>query len=141
IVSLAISLLFLKPAKPLIGIRGEKLITIKSFGNEIIDINITNTLLTAWVAIALLLIFWFFATRKKEDVPHGLQNFGEAIIEAIYNFVTGIAGEENGRRFFPLVATLFLYIAFANWFSLTPLFNTIGVFEPVRTEANEKIPT
>ena len=76
VVSLAISLLFLKPAKPLIGIRGEKLIAIKSFGNEIIDINITNTLLTAWVAIALLLIFWFFATRKKEDVPHGLQNFG-----------------------------------------------------------------
>jgi F-type H+-transporting ATPase subunit a len=139
VVTFAVSILFLKPAKPLIGIRGEKLITIKSFGNEIIDINITNTVLTAWIIMALLLIFWFFATRKKEDVPTGLQNFGEAIIEAIENFVNGIAGEQNGRRFFPLIATLFIYIAFANWLSLTPLFNTIGIFEPVHTEAHEKM--
>jgi len=136
VATFAISIIVLKPAKPLIGIRGEKIVTVKSFGNELIDFNITNTLLTAWIVMALLLLFWFFATRKKDDIPTGLQNFGEAIIEAIDGFVTGIAGEANGRRFFPLIATLFIYIAFANWLSLTPLFNTIGIFEPVETEAS-----
>ncbi len=38
-----------------------------------------------------------------------------------------IAGEKNGRRFFPVVATIFFFILFANWFSLFPIFNVIGL--------------
>jgi F-type H+-transporting ATPase subunit a len=40
--------------------------------------------------------------------------------------VTGIAGEENGRRFFPVVATIFFFIVISNWMSLLPGFNVIG---------------
>ena len=64
-------------------------------------------------------------------IPSGFYNFFESIIEVIFNFVTGIAGEHNGRRFFPLIATFFIYITFANWLSLTPVFNTIGIFVPL----------
>jgi F-type H+-transporting ATPase subunit a len=70
-------------------------------------------------------------------IPTGFYNAFEALIELLYNFVTGIAGEKNGRRFFPLVATLLIYIAFANWMSLTPVFNTIGMFVPLHAEEKE----
>ena len=81
-----------------------------------------------------LLVFCLLAVRKRAMVPSGLYNAFEAVIEMIYNFVTGLAGEKNGRRFFPLVATLFIYIAFANWLSLTPIFNTIGIYQPLHAE-------
>jgi len=135
--SVFVSLFLFRPPKPVVDIKGESLITIANLGSDILDVKITNTLFTAWVAMALLLAFWLFATRRKEMVPTGLQNLAEAIIEAILNFVTGIAGEKNGRRFFPLIATFFIYIAFANWLSLTPLFNAIGVFEPLGAEEKE----
>ena len=135
--SVFVSLFLFRPPKPVVDIKGESLISVANLGSEILDVKITNTLFTAWVAMALLLAFWLFATRRKEMVPTGLQNLAEAIIEAILNFVTGIAGEKNGRRFFPLIATFFIYIAFANWLSLTPLFNAIGVFEPLGAEEKE----
>jgi F-type H+-transporting ATPase subunit a len=56
----------------------------------------------------------------------GIQNIFEAALEGFYNVVTGIAGDANGRRFFPLVATIFFFILVSNWLSLTPLFNVVG---------------
>jgi len=134
VIAIFLSIFVVKPPKPIIDIRGEQLILVAGLGSEALDVKITNTLLTAWIAMALLLALIIPATRKRALIPSGMYNFFEAIIEGILNFVTGIAGESNGRRFFPLIATFFIYIAFANWFSLTPLFNTIGVFEPVQAE-------
>jgi F-type H+-transporting ATPase subunit a len=134
---LLVSIFVLKPAKPIIDIKGEKLVTIADLGNDAISISITNTLFTAWVAIVLLLAFCFFATRKKEMIPSGIYNFFEAILEGILSLVVNIAGEKHSRRFFPVIATFFLYITFANWLSLTPLFNTIGMFEPIGGEKAE----
>lgn len=127
---IAVSLLVVKPTKPIIVIRGENLVSVG-------PLDILNTLLSAWVIMALLLIICFIATRKIAMVPSGFYNFFEAIIEGIYNFVTGLAGEKNGRRFFPLIATFFIYIAFANWMSLTPVFNSIGSYVELHEEESE----
>jgi F-type H+-transporting ATPase subunit a len=75
----------------------------------------------------MLCVVVFFATRKEWTlVPAGFQNFLESVIEAFYNIVAGVAGDTNARRFFPIVATIFFFITVSNWFSLTPLFNSIG---------------
>jgi F-type H+-transporting ATPase subunit a len=71
----------------------------------------------------------YLASRRRELVPRGVQNLLEAIIEGFYNLVVSIAGEKNGRRFFPVVATIFFFVLFANWFSLFPVFNVIGLGE------------
>jgi F-type H+-transporting ATPase subunit a len=134
IATVLLSIFVLKPPQPIIEIRGEPLIHVADFGSEILDFNITNTLLTAWILTGLLTVICLLAVRRRSLIPDGFYNFFEAIIEVIYDFVTGIAGEKNGRRFFPLVATLLIYIAFANWMSLTPIFNTIGAFTPLHSE-------
>jgi F-type H+-transporting ATPase subunit a len=90
-------------------------------------IYITNTLITSWISILVLIGFFYFATRKMKLVPKGLQNFAETIIELLLDFVEGVAGKENGRRFLPIVATIFLYVLFNAWLALLPLFNFIGI--------------
>jgi F-type H+-transporting ATPase subunit a len=57
-------------------------------------------------------------------VPSGLQNVFEFIVEGIENFQLSIMGE-RGRAFFPLVATLIIYVFSCNIQGLIP-----GSFAP-----------
>jgi F-type H+-transporting ATPase subunit a len=137
VAAFAISVFVIKAAKPVIEIRGEPLIKISGDGSGMFDVVILNTLFSAWVIMALLLVTVFLIVRKRSLVPAGAYNALEAVIEFIDGFCESIAGAKNGRRFFALVATLLIYIAFANWFSLIPVFNTIGFFEPLEAEKPE----
>jgi len=111
---------FLRGPTPHIQIKPE---TLYSIG----IINITNTMVTSWLVVALMIGLVYVASRRQELVPRGVQNLLEAIIEGFYNLVVSIAGEKNGRRFFPVVATIFFFVLFANWFSLFPIFNAVGL--------------
>jgi len=111
---------FLRGPTPDIKIKPETLYSVGS-------INITNTMLTSWIVVALMVVLAFLASRRWELVPRGVQNLLEAIVGGFYNLVVSIAGEKNGRRFFPVAATIFFFVLFANWFSLFPIFNSIGV--------------
>ena len=82
---------------------------------------ISNTLLCSWLAMILLALFSWRATRHLMDMPspRSLQNIAEIVIEAIYKFTEGFAGP-MARVFFPVTATFFLYILTANWVGLFP---------------------
>ena len=94
-----------------------------------LDFKVTNTMIATWVTIVVLLAVSFFATRRMREVPKGLQNLMEAIIEAFLNLVESVAGPGKARRFFPLVMTIFLFIVTANWVGILPGFGTIGRIE------------
>ena len=89
-------------------------------------IYITNTLIASWISIIVLTGLCYFATRKMKLVPRGLQNLVETVVEILLNFVEGVAGKENGRRFFPVIATIFLFVLMNAWMGLLPIFNVIG---------------
>lgn len=97
-------------------------------------LNVTNTLLTSWVVIAILAIVTFMATRSMSLMPSGMQNFFEAVISFLVGQVEEIAGEKNGRKFFMVVATIFIYVIVSNWFGLLPFFNAVGKTEDVGHE-------
>ena len=78
----------------------------------------------SWFAILLLVIFSVLATRKIEMVPTKGQNFFEIIISGMEEFMVDITGEE-GRWFFPIIATIFIYIATCNLMGLIP-----GLYPP-----------
>lgn len=72
-----------------------------------------DTLITAWLAMAAVLLFAFVVTRKLEVIPDGFQAFSEMLM----NFLEGIARNEmgeKGMKHVPLIASLFLFILFAN---------------------------
>ena len=61
------------------------------------------------------------------------------IVEALYNMVVGTAGEKHARRFFPVIATIFLYVVAANWFGLLPGVATIGKVEPLDSKEGKMV--
>jgi F-type H+-transporting ATPase subunit a len=75
----------------------------------------------SWFVMILLIIFAFLAVRKIDMIPSGAQNVFEIIVSGIEEFMVDITGEE-GRKFFPLIATVFLYIATCNLLGLIPGF-------------------
>jgi F-type H+-transporting ATPase subunit a len=98
---------------------------------------ITNTMITAWISIAVLGGLFFIGTRNMKLVPAGLQNFLELIVEAAANFIEDPAGEKHGRWFFSVCTTIFLFIVANAWVSLMPGFETISLNgEPFLRNAN-----
>ena len=83
------------------------------------SLAITNTLLTSWIAIILLIAVAIAVTRRMEMMPGRRQAAVEAIVEGLLALGEQ-AGGPASRKFFPLVATLFLYILFANWMGVLP---------------------
>jgi F-type H+-transporting ATPase subunit a len=77
-----------------------------------------------WLIIALLAILSLAATKAIKAVPGGLQNFMEVIIGGIENMIIETMGE-HGRPFFPLIATLAIFILVSNLIGLVP-----GFFPP-----------
>jgi F-type H+-transporting ATPase subunit a len=75
----------------------------------------------SWFVMILLIIFAFLAVRKIDIIPSKAQNVFEIIVSGIEEFMVDITGEE-GRKFFPLIATVFLYIATCNLLGLIPGF-------------------
>jgi F-type H+-transporting ATPase subunit a len=88
---------------------------------SIFGIPVTNTIFTAWVVIAILVLFAYFSTRNMKLIPSGAQNVWELIIELWVGVSEQTMGRRRGRRFMPLVATAFLFILFSNWFGTLPI--------------------
>lgn len=111
---------------------------------EIGSFQFTNTMLAAWITIILLVSVSYFAFRKPKLVPRGLQSFMEFVFGSLLNFCVDVAGEKNGRRFFPVVSTIFIFVMVNAWMSLLPIFDgpiTIGgehvpLFRGANTDLN-----
>jgi len=75
----------------------------------------------SWFVILLLIVFAVLATRKIEMIPTKAQNFFEIVISGMEEFMVDITGEE-GRWFFPIIATVVIYVATCNLLGLVPGF-------------------
>ena len=106
-----------------------KLQEIKIQPDVIFNINgfqITNTLIGTWLSIIVLIVLFYFGTRKRELIPSGLQNAVEWIVEYLLSLAQSVAGKDKGRKFFPLVATFFIFILFCNLLDVFPGVETFG---------------
>lgn len=75
----------------------------------------------SWVVMILLIVFGYLATKSISLIPEKLQNFFEVLVEGMEEFMVEITGDE-GRWFFPLIATVFIYIFVCNLVGLIPGF-------------------
>ena len=93
---------------------------------DLFGFTITNTLLSAWFTMLVLILGTWAITRKRQEIPGRWQGALEMVVEALYNLIEGAAGDKLARKFFPIVATLFLFIITSNWLGLTPLYGGWG---------------
>ncbi|MBT8473756.1 MAG: F0F1 ATP synthase subunit A [Marinicaulis sp.] len=89
------------------------------FGNY--DISLTNSSLWMLIGTGAIILFFAFATRKSNLVPGRTQAMAETFYEFVSDLVRDTIGPE-GRKFFPYVFTLFIWILIANLFGLLPSF-------------------
>jgi F-type H+-transporting ATPase subunit a len=74
-----------------------------------------HMLLAAGLITALIM----FGMSKRAVVPGRLQSLAEASYEFVQGLVVGQVGHE-GKRFFPFVFTLFMFVLFGNLLGLLP---------------------
>ncbi len=75
-----------------------------------------------WFVMFMIILFALFARLTLKVMPSGFQNVVEAIVEGIYGFVEDILGEKETKKHFKLIATLGIFIFFANITELIPYF-------------------
>jgi F-type H+-transporting ATPase subunit a len=89
---------------------------------HIFGLPVTNGVLAGWLTVVVLVVLSWAITRRIKLVPGRLQTMFEFLLGWIYDLCKGIAGDENGRKFFPVVCTIFLFVLFNAWLSLIPGF-------------------
>ena len=85
---------------------------------EIFGLQVSESIITMWIVMAVLIIFALIARREMKLYPDKFQNVLEMIVEGVENLVTSTMGD-NRRGFAPYMGTLFMFLAVAN---LTGLF-------------------
>lgn len=109
-------------------------------------IPITNTLVAEWVVMALLIITAVIVGRNPKLISGRVQNFFELIFDFLIDYMAQILGNRKlAIRFFPLIVTVFLFIAFSNLFDFLPIMGalvvhhageTVPLLRPVNTDLN-----
>lgn len=110
-------------ALPVITVPGERLCE-ECFGVN--GLTLTNTIIGTLLADLAVLLFAFGATRKLREVPGRLQGLFEMLTDALYSLARSTAGP-HAKRVFPLMATIFLFLLFANWIELVPGVDSVGL--------------
>jgi F-type H+-transporting ATPase subunit a len=102
-------------------------------------LRVTNSLFMTFVVMGLLLIVGWAIARNAKLVPGRWQSLFEVTAAFILELVESTGGRTFGRRIFPLVGAVFMYILFANYTGILPGVGTIGIYhlEAAGTEADE----
>jgi F-type H+-transporting ATPase subunit a len=112
----------------------------------IIGFPVTNTIIATWLTMLVLVILAVTVSRRVKIIPGKLQAVFEGILGWIYDLCSSIAGDKDGRKFFPLIATIFLFVIVNAFLALLPGFNSLIIHEgdaaiPVLRGANTDINT
>lgn len=98
---------------------------------------ITNSLIASFLTTLVFITIAYLATRKLKEVPRGLQNILEFLIESLLNMIDGVTEDRNQTyKFFPLIATIFIFVILSNWMGLIPGFGSVGFYEMVGEETS-----
>src|SRR6266705_4424496 len=84
-----------------------------------LDISPNKAVVMMWIIIVLAFSLLIIAARQQRLVPTRLQSLAEILVEFIRNMIMDTMGEK-GMKFFPFVATLFVFILFCNILGLIP---------------------
>ncbi len=85
------------------------------------SLGITSIMITMAGITVILSLICIIGTRHLQMIPTGFQAILEKSVEALDNFITETLGKETGRRLFPLLATMFIFILISNYSGLLPM--------------------
>ncbi len=83
-------------------------------------IQITSVIITEFALVILLTVLSIIATRHMKVRPTGLQAFAEKMVDMMHGFISGIVGPKLIDRYFPYLATLYIFILCSSYTGLLP---------------------
>ncbi len=94
-----------------------------------LGVPITSTLVMTWLTMCILVVFAVLLRSQLSLIPGKLQVAVEAVIGGIFDYMTtALESQEMARKFFPLIATIFIFVLSLNWFGLIPGVNSVGFY-------------
>ncbi|HLD86173.1 MAG TPA: F0F1 ATP synthase subunit A [Patescibacteria group bacterium] len=107
-----------------ISLAAEPLFSLGSF-------TVTNSYLVALLVVGFFVsLALIVKSRRLSEIPRGLQNVIELLVEEALNFIASVTGNrEQAKRFLPLTATIFFFVLLSNWMGLLPGVGAIGLNE------------
>lgn len=99
-----------------------------------VGFNVTNSFVTMLLVMGFLILAGAWLARSATLVPGRLQSAVEIVVEFVLNLVETTAGKQFGRRIFPLIGGLFLFIIVSNYSGLLPGVGTIGIWHEKAAE-------
>lgn len=105
-----------------ISIAAEKLFSFGTF-------PVTNAFLIGAIVSGALMLITRRIVEQWKEVPRGAQNVFEIIIESLLDLVQSVTQDrKQALQFFPLIATIFLFVLVSNWAGLLPGLGTVGIY-------------
>lgn len=93
-----------------------QLVQLSLFG---LDISINKAVLLMWVVVGLAGALLVIGGSSRRLVPTKLQSLAELLVDFIRGIILDTMGKD-GMKFFPFIATLFVFILFCNLLGLIP---------------------
>ncbi len=87
---------------------------------EGVDLSFTNSALMMTIVVGLVSVFMLLSMRGRALVPGRWQSLAEVFYEFVANMIRDNVGPE-GRRYFPFIFTLFMFVLFGNLLGMIPL--------------------
>jgi len=101
-------------ATPEISLAAEQIASLGGF-------PITNSLLLSGLVTVFIIIMSWVIRYQVALVPAGFYNAVESVVEGLFNLAESVFGNfEEAKRYFPIIAALFLFILLNNWAGLMP---------------------
>ena len=84
-----------------------------------IDVSFTNSALFMSLTLVMVTLFLVLGMRQRALVPERWQSMAELSYEFVANLLRDTVGNE-GRKYFPFVFSLFMFILFGNMLGMIP---------------------
>jgi F-type H+-transporting ATPase subunit a len=107
---------------------------------------VTNSMICTWIVAGVILLIVRLTTWKGvKEVPTGMQNVMESLVEGWEGLIGDILDKRVARWVFPFATTFFIFILMSNLVDLVPGVGSIGsyqnghftpFFRPPTTDAN-----
>ncbi|WP_374945775.1 F0F1 ATP synthase subunit A [Agreia sp.] len=89
--------------------------------------EINRVILIRFIAVAAILILFWLATRKMKLVPTRGQSIAEMALDFVrVNIAEDLLGKKDGRRFLPILTTIFFMVLAMNLTGVVPFLNLAG---------------
>ncbi len=88
---------------------------------QIGEFNVTNSLLTSWVAVFLIILLSIIIRLKTKKIPAVFQSIMELIVEGSLDMMDSVTNNrEKSKKVFPIIFSIFIFILINNWIGLLP---------------------